>query len=539
MDTFIRHGFGFLFDQLGLKQHFWSRVLRLPIQRKSASQPEDLAIHFRLALEELGPTFVKIGQLLSTRPDLLPPPFIAELTKLVDTVPPEPWDAIRTVLVRELGQAPEKVFSTIDPQPIGAASLAQVHAATLPDGQEVVVKVQRPDIIPVIETDLEILSILAARAQATSLGKIYDFVSIADDFSFTLQNELDYRLEGRNADRFRRNFAGEAHVCVPKVYWDFSTRRMLVLERLHGLKINDITALDAAGYDRHQLALQSTNMILKEVLEDGYFHADPHVGNYMVLPGKMIGVVDFGKVGYLGNRDRLNLIRLYIVCAEIDAEGIVDQLTRMGAVGDIVDRNGLVFDFNRLLNKYHGMPLKDIRAQELINEFTAICFRYHLRLPSTWWLLGKTIVMLEGLGLRLDPDFDTFAVAEPYVKRLMKQLILPDVGLGSTLVMDSVNWRDLIHRLPRAAYRMIERMEQNEPLHMEINDTDRILTKLDRLATRLSLSVLVAAFIIGLPMLAPLTTPGSLLRWLVMMGPVPVIGAGLWLFVSLLSTPRK
>ena len=299
-----------------------------------------------------------------------------------------------------------------------------------------------------IETDIEILSRLAARAQNTSLGKIYDFVGMADDFSFTLVNELDYRLEGRNADRFRRNFAEQPHLCIPKVYWEFSTRRVLVLERLHGLKINDIPALDAAGYDRHQLALHCTNMIIKEVLEDGFFHADPHVGNYMVLPGEMIGVVDFGKVGYLNNRDRLNLIQLYIVCVEMDAEGIVDQLIRMGAVQEDVDRNGLVYDFNRLLNKYHGMPLKDIRAQELIDEFTAISFHHHLRLPGTWWLLGNTIVMLEGLGLQLDPDFDTFATAEPYVKRLMKQLILPEAGLGPTILMDSVNWRDFMHRLP-------------------------------------------------------------------------------------------
>ena len=507
--------------------------------KKSASQPEDLAIRFRLALEELGPTFVKFGQLLSTRPDILPPIFIAELTKLVDNVPPEPWEEIRTVLIRELGKEPEKVFATIDPQPIAAASLAQVYAATLPDGQEVVVKVQRPDIVTVIQTDLEILSRLAARAQTTSLGKIYDFVGIADNFSFTLLNELDYRLEGRNADRFRSNFAEQSQLCIPKVYWEFSTRRILVLERLHGLKINDIPALDAAGYDRHQLALLSTNMIVKEVLEDGFFHADPHVGNYMVLPGEMIGIVDFGKVGYLNNRDRLNLIQLYIVCVEMDADGIVDQLIRMGTMRENVDRNGLVYDLNRLLNKYHGMPLKDIRAQELINEFTAISFHHHLKLPGTWWLLGNTIVMLEGLGLRLDPDFDTFAVAEPYVKRLMKQLILPEAGLGPTILMDSVNWRDFMHRLPRVGQRMIERMERNEPFHMEIKDTDRILSKLDRLATRLSLSVLVAAFIIGLPMLAPLTAPDSQLRWLVVMSPIPVIGAGLLLIISLLSTPRK
>ena len=538
-DTFIRHGFGFLFDQLEPEQHLRSRVLRLPPQRKSASQPADLAIHFRLALEELGPTFVKFGQLLSTRPDLLPPPFLAELTKLVDTVPAEPWEAIRAVLTRELGQEPETMFATIDPHPIAAASLAQVHAATLPDGQEVVVKVQRPNIIPVIETDLEILSILAERAQATSLGKVNDFIGIANDFSFTLRNELDYRREGRNADRFRRNFEDESYLYIPNVYWEFSTSHVLVLERIHGIKVNNIAVLDTAGYDRHRVALHSTSMIIKEVLEDGFFHADPHAGNYMVLPGEVIGAVDFGQVGYVSDKDRLNLIRLYIVCVEMDADAIVDQLIRIGAVAGDIDRNGLVYDVNRLLNKYYGASLKDIRAQEIIDEFTALTFRHHIRLPATWWLLAKTIVMLEGLGLRLDPDFDVFAVAEPYVKRLMKQLVLPESGFGRSLLMESINWRDLMHRLPRLGQRMIERIERNEPFAMEIKDTNRMLSRLDQLATRLSLSVLVAAFIIGMPMLIPLTAPGSLPRWLIMMALIPVIVAGFWLAISLLRTPGK
>jgi ubiquinone biosynthesis protein len=323
-DTFIRHGFGFLFHQLETNQPSWGRALWLPSQRKTTSQPEDPATHFRLALEELGPTFVKFGQILSTRPDLLPPAYIAELGKLVDTVPGERWEAIRAVMTRELGQEPEKVFATIDPQPIGAASLAQVHAATLPDGQEVVVKVQRPDIILTIETDLEILSGLAERAQTTSLGKRYDFVGVVDDFA-----------------------------------------------------------------------------------------------------------------------------------------------------------------------------------------------------------------------LRLNPDFDVFAVAEPYVRGLMKHLVLPDAGSGRTILVDSVNWRDLLHRLPRVGQRMMERIERNQPFHIQIKDTDRALVKLDQLATRLSLSLLVAAFIIGLPLLLPLTAPGSLPRWLIMMALIPVIVAGLWFVNSLLSTPRK
>jgi len=231
--VFIHHGFGLIFNQLGLE---WRQALRHSNRRGIPPPSEDLAIHFRLALEELGPTFVKLGQILSTRPDLLPPAYMVELTKLQDTVPPESWEAIRELLINELGHEPEEIFASIDPQPLAAASLAQVHAATLQGGQEVVVKVQRPGINSVIDTDLELLSALARRAQATPLGKSYDFIRIVDDFCYTLRNELDYCREGRNADRFRENFAGESHLYIPRVFWDFSTQRVLVLERIRGIK---------------------------------------------------------------------------------------------------------------------------------------------------------------------------------------------------------------------------------------------------------------------------------------------------------------
>ncbi len=534
--AFVRHGFGFLFDQLGPQWQSLRQVLRLPIRRSVSTLPEDLAIHFRLALEELGPTFVKFGQILSTRPDLLPLAYIAELSKLQDAVPPEPWEAIRDLLTQELGREPEKVFATIDPQPMAAASLAQVHAATLPGGQEVVIKVQRPGITTMIDTDLEILSFLAVRAQATPLGKVYDFASIADEFAFTLRNELDYHREGRNADRFRENFAGEPHLYIPQVYWDFSTRRVLVLERIHGIKINDIPALEAAGYDRHQVALHSARIIIKETLEDGFFHADPHPGNYNVLPGEVIGAMDFGMVGYLRNRERLDLIRFYLFAVALDADGIVEQLVRIGAVGAEFDRIGLARDISRLLNRFYALPLKDIRASEVIEEIMPVAFRYHLRLPRELWLLGKTLTMMEGVGLLLDPEFDMFEVAQPFIKRLTLHLVMPNEGWGRAVLLDGANWGELFKRLPRVGSLMLERLERNELFQLNIKGADRIMGRLDRLATRLTLSVLVAALIIGLAMLVPLTAPGSLIQWVIVIGFISAVGLVVWLFISILRT---
>jgi len=531
--VFFRHGFGFAFDQLGPEWHSLRRVLRLPARKKLPTPPEDLALHFRLALEELGPTFIKFGQILSTRPDLLPPAYIFELSKLQDTVPPAPWEMIREVLIRELGREPEQVFMTIDPQPMAAASLAQVHVATLPNGHEVVVKVQRPGIIAVIDTDLEILSSLAVRAQATQLGKIYDFVGMADDFAFTLRNELDYRREGRNADRFRENFTGEFHLYIPHVYWDFSSQHVLVLERIYGIKIDDIPALDAANYDRHRVALHSARVIIKEVLEDGFFHADPHPGNFNVLPGEVIGAMDFGMVGYLKDRDRLDLIQLYLVAIALDADGIVDQLIRMGAAGAEVDRAGLARDIGRLLNKYYTLPLKDIRAREVVEEIMPIAFHHHLRLPGDLWLLGKTLAMLEGVGLQLDPDFDMFAVAQPFVRRLVWHMATPNSGWARAALLGGANWGELLNRLPRAGNRMLERIERDEPFKIHLDDTDRIMNKLDRLLTRLSLSILVGSLIIGLAFLVTNTSPNNWVQWVIIGGLVAIISLGIWLFISL------
>ncbi len=535
---FARHGFGFLFNRPN--QRAWFRVPWRSSQEEVPSQVDNLAVHFRLALEEAGPTFVKFGQILSTRADLLPLSFIAELGKLVDSVSPEPWDVIHTLLTRELGQEPEKLFVSIDPQPMASASLSQVHAAVLPDGQEVVIKVQRPNINVVIDTDLEILSSLAARAQTTSLGKVSDFTGIADDFSFTLRNELDYQREGRNADRLRESFAKDTGLLyIPKVYWELSTRQVLVMERINGIKISDIPALDAAGYDRHQVALNSASATVKQVLEDGFFHADPHSGNYLILPGEVIGLVDFGKVGYLRDKDRIDLIRLMLAAVEMDVDGLIDQLARMGAVREDVDRHRLAYDLHRFLNKYNGTPIKYIRARELIDEITAITFRHHLRLPSTWWLVGQTIVMLEGIGLQLDPDFDVFKAAEPHIQRLMPKLFLPHDGWIRSLLMDGANWGELLHRLPRVGNRMLERLERNEGFRMELKDADHILGRVDRLVTRLALSVLVAAFVIALPILLQLTAPGSLPRWLILISLIPILGTAIWLGVSLLNTPKK
>jgi ubiquinone biosynthesis protein len=532
-----RHGFGELLDLLGAAPVFpLARALR---RRPSLGPPQRL----RMALEELGPTFVKLGQVLSTRPDLLPPAYIAELARLQDTVPPAPWEPVRAQLEAELGAPVEKVFATLDPEPIAAASLAQVHAATLPDGAEVVVKVQRPDIEATINVDLDILADVARLLQTrTPLGELYDLPGIVEEFAATLRAELDFYREGHNADRFRANFADEPYLYIPKVYWEYTTRRVLVMERIRGIKIDDIAALDAAGYDRYRIGLHAARMVIKEVLEDGFFHADPHPGNFFVMPGEVIGAMDFGMVGYLSRRTRTDLVRLYVAAIQLDEEAVVDQLVRMGVVGGAVDRMGLQHDIGRLLRKYAGLPLKAIRAWDMVEEAMPIAFRHHLRLPSELWLLGKTLAMMEGVGLKLVPDFDMFAVSRPYVQRFMREMASPRAWMPS-LIRGMGDWAQLLDMLPRTGMQLLTRAERGElEVSLRHQELGRALVYLDRLANRLALSILLAALIVGLALLVPafhLAERGGLITALVILGFALASLLGLWLVISILRSGRR
>lgn len=529
--VFVRHGFGSFVEHLELEK----RVPLPPRLLKTETiSHHSTAEHLRLAFQELGPTFVKLGQIISTRPDLLGPDFVEELSKLQDSVPPDSWEDVRGVLVDELGSDFDQIFESIEPQPLAAASLAQVHLANLKSGDEVVVKIQRPNILKVIDTDLEILKDLASLAQRTTWGEVYNPVEMVEEFSYTLHNELDYRREGRNAERFRANFSDEEYLYIPKIYWEYTTRRVLIMERLQGTKVDDISALDLAGCDRKQVAMNAGRIIVKEVLQDGFFHADPHAGNFVVMSGKVIGAMDFGMVGELTERDRKRLIQLYINAVTFDVESLVDELVRMNAVRISVDRTRLSRDLDRLLNRFAGRSLKEIRSQEVIDELIKLSSRHHLTIPANLWLLGKTLVMMEGVGLRLDPDFDIFAVSKPYVDHLKRQIWLPNREWGETLLRKGSDWAGLVDQLPRTGRHILEKFDRDELFLIGLKDLDRILNGLGRLVNRLSFSIMIAGLVISLATILSVTATGSPLYILLVVGFLATFGLAIWLLISIL-----
>ncbi len=531
-----KHGLGALVDQLSLAAY-----LRLP---KRASQPEvaeqerlTIPQRLRMAVEELGPTFIKFAQILSTRPDLIPPAYLTELIRLQDTVPPAPWELVKARIEDELGPL-DQVFASFETQPVAAASLGQVYSARLQSGEEVVVKVRRPGIEEVVDVDLEILRDLAQwAAKHTPLSEFYELPEIIEDFAHTLRNEMDYLSEGQNADRFRRNFVNETALYVPRVYWDHTTEKVLTLERISGIKINDIVALDAARIDRHQVALNSARIIIKSMLEDGFFHADPHPGNFFVMDNAVIGAMDFGMVGSLSPWDREHLIRLYLAAVQLDAREIVDELIYVGAAPPHIGRAGIEREMQRLLVKYYGRSLKEIQARQLVHEVTPIAFQYHLHLPSQWWLLGKTLGMMEGLGLQLDPDFDIFEVSQPYVRKLLWQMVSPRKWAGK-MARGMLDWSDLWADLPQRGSRLLDQVEKGE-LQFMLNprELDKILNHLDRRSNRVTVSVLVAALIISLGLLIAASAPGE--AWgsrLSVVGLAVAAALCLWLLLSILRS---
>jgi ubiquinone biosynthesis protein len=536
VNTLARHGFGSFLEYTKVTRH-----LTLPRQllRQRPSASHSPAEHLRLALEELGPTFIKLGQMLSTRPDLLPPDFVTELSKLHDAVPPTPWEEIRDVLVEELGKPPEEIFAGIDMQPLGSASLAQVHAATLRTGPsatpapQVVIKVQRPNIEATIDADLEIMNDLATLAQHTPMGEVYNPVEVVAEFAFTLHNELDYRREGHNADHFRANFANEPKIYIPAVHWRYTTRRVLVMERIHGIKIDDLAALDAAGCNRHELAMNAARIVVKEILEDGFFHADPHPGNFMVMQGGVIGAMDFGMVGHLTDANRLDLIRLYVAAVRQDSDALVEQLIRMCSMTGKVDRPALNRDVCRFLGKYQGASFKDIRAAEAVQEIVEIAFRHHLHMPGDLWLVSKTMGMMEGMGLQLDPDFDILGVSKPFADALVKNLWSPKVW-GPEMISGVEAWGHLLTDLPRVGVNLLRNLDRGEvPINMSMDMPKPLMDRVDRLITRLSLSILLAAFIVGIALVVPIASSNNVLLTMAIVGFVVVLALGVGLVISI------
>lgn len=504
--TLARHGLGWLVLELGLGRLLPFRRLR----RKGATTGPE---HFRLALEDLGATFIKLGQILSTRPDMLPPEYVAEFSKLQDHAPPVPFERIAALIEEELGAPPDTIFHAFDREPVASASIGQVHNAELEDGTKVVVKVQRPGVHEIAARDLDIMADLARlAAQRTQWGQYYDIEGWMREFDFTLRNEFDYKIEAANAEQFRREFEGDRALYVPLVYRRFSTSRVLTLERLEGIKISNVEAIEEAGIDRQRLAKENTRILLTMLFDYGFFHADPHAGNFFVLEDGRMGLMDFGMVGFLDAYLKDTLLRVVLALTSQDADRLVDELLVLGIAQDNIQRFTLRQDVQHLMRRYTHRPLREIAAAAAFQDLMNVARRHRLRLPAELVLTAKVMGMAEGIARQLDPEFEVLSYAEPYVRRFWLQSFSPSrrAQQAKETMLDML---DLTSTVPRNVRRILRQSEQGAfQLRVRTDPSPESMRQIQRAANRVAFSVLTAALIVGSGLLMLVYDPAGA-RW--------------------------
>ncbi|MBA4260672.1 MAG: ubiquinone biosynthesis protein UbiB [Comamonadaceae bacterium] len=498
LGVLIRHGFGDSVRRLGLADRLERAGHALKWEHAADLARLEPPVQLRLTLEELGPTFVKFGQILAGRADLLGPEYIAEFEKLHSHVPAVPLEQLRPQLCEDLGGQPEAVFARFDVEPLAAASIAQVHRAMLHDGSEVVVKIRRPGISDTIAADLRLLARLAALAEAELPAlKPYRPRQLVRELARSLQRELDLASECRSAERIASNLAAMPWIVVPKVHWAHTKERVNVQDYVGGVPGHDLARLDAHALDRGLLARRGAQAVLKMIVEDGFFHADPHPGNVFYLQDNRIAFIDFGMVGRLSVRRREELLQLLLGLVERNPQTVADVLLDWTGDDHGVNLGQLETEIETFVDQYHGTPLAELNLGQMLADVTTILREHHLGLPSDMALLIKAFITLEGMGRSLDPEFHMTTEALPMLKRVVRARYQPKVVAGRA-------WQMLrralavAEQLPGDVSRLLRNARRGR-LHVgiDIAHLKRVGDQIDRAANRLTMALVIAALIIG------------------------------------------
>jgi ubiquinone biosynthesis protein len=496
-EILARNGLGMLLDQTE-----FGRFLPRGWRRRAEKADQEmrrlsLAERVRHTLEDLGPTYIKLGQLLSGRGDLLPPGFADELTKLLDAAPAFSYEEVVQQITRELGKPPEEIFSTFDRTPVAAASIGQVHRAVLPNGDRVVIKVQRPNIEQMIQSDLDLLMRQASFWERRSeTARRYTPTEIVEELGYALKNELDYKIEAQSIDRFYQAYSNEPNIRIPKVYWEYTTRRVIVMEEIQGTKLTELDRLKRDGYDLAAIAEIGTDFYLKQIFEDGFFHADPHPANIMVI-GNQIALLDFGMVAFLSQRLREDLGDMLVGVITQNTEQVITVMVRMGVVTRATDLRELERDLQRMLARYLGLPLQQMDVAQILSEIFSVAFMHHIRLPSDFAMLIRTILILNGVGTQLDPHYRLIQALEPFVRQLVQdKLSIKRIGANALRTLESLN--TLAQRFPTRLDDLWDQLDDgNLTVGVSVRDLKMIIQRVDRIANRLAFALIVAALIIG------------------------------------------
>jgi ubiquinone biosynthesis protein len=509
----VRHGFGYFFEAHKLSDLLPGRSAEERLADVAADQGAASSArgqHLREVLDELGPTFVKFGQLLSTRPDVVPPDIVIELRGLQDDVRPFPFEQAERVIEEELGNTLERLFLDFEPAPVAAASIGQVHRATLPNGRRVAVKVQRPGAPQKIEADLGLL--YQAARLARERIRALDFVDarqLVDEFARSIRKELDYRQEARNAENFHRHFAGHPHVRVPKVYWQYTRPRVLTLEWIDGIQLADLDLVTTTLEERREIAYRITEAWMTMIFRHGFFHGDPHPAN-ILLPTQAgaIGLVDFGAVGTLTDDDMTKLTGLFIDAANENLEQIPKRLADLG-VRYPKDREGeFLAEIRELYYRYYGASLSEVDPIQVIREGFQLIYSMNLHLPARFLLLDRTLATLASVGAELYPDFNVFEVARPYARDLMLERFAPQ-RVARRARREAIRYAQVLAEAP---YQFHDFMEEIRDGQIEVGfrhkGLDEFMGKLDVAFNRLVIALIVVGGLIGSSIIGIFATAG-------------------------------
>ncbi len=538
IDTLIKYGFGYFVDQMGIRS-FGSYRSRLKGRFDRGGATSTRPERARQVLEELGPTYVKFGQLISMRQDLIPVEYAREFVKLQNDVQPFPFEEVRIVVEQEFGARIEDIFEEFDEISIAAASIGQVHRAKLKGGTDVVVKVQRPGIRDVVDADIDILYSIAAFAEEHLQGaKLYNPVDIVDELSRSIHSEMDYIQEARNIERFSTNFGDDPHIYVPKVYWEYTGVHVLTMEFVEGVKCDDIDTIKRYGVKPYDIAEYTASAFMKQVFEDGFFHADLHSGNVFLLKNGKLALLDFGMVGYISNDMKSLLIDLLISTVEGDVVRYVEVLSQFGMLPDNFDIRTFKGDYDVLMNKYYGRSLKQVDTPTAISEMIGLMRKYQIKVPPNVALLFKGIMTLNGFTLQLYPDFNVTLVAEPYAKKIMKDRVSPG-NLARSFSKDVWYLSHLFQKAPLQLSHILDIAEKGYlNLRFEHRGMDRIVGEINAASNRLSFSFIISAIIVGSSLI--IQTGMEPHVWGVpLMGVMGFVIAGLlglWLVIYILRT---
>ncbi|MEK6560436.1 MAG: AarF/ABC1/UbiB kinase family protein [Nitrospirota bacterium] len=538
LNTLIKYGFGYIIERLNL-QGYVSLGKRIFRTTDREVIPRNTAERFRLVLEELGPTFIKFGQILSLRRDILSEEFVQELQKLQDSVPPFPVEQAREEIFSEFGKHVEKLYSYFDDKPLAAASIGQVHRARLLDGRDVVVKIQRPGIKGTIETDISILLTLARLINRyIPEAKLYDPVGMVEEFSQSIRKELDFRIEGRSADRFRTMFEDSKSVFIPEVLWEISGCHILTIEYAPGKRI---TETDGDALYRHTLAKLFSDSYLVQIFEHGFFHADPHPGNVFVLDDGRICFHDFGIMGRLDDEMMDNLAGLFLAVIDKDIVRLMDIYLETGIVIGEFDQKALKKDMREFMEGYYDVPLKDFSFAEFVNGLISLGRRHHVKIPTDMLLFGKAFMTVESIVRTLDPEFNLVENMRPYTQQLLRKKLFEPARIYRDMVKIGLEMSSLLRGLPRELHHIFKRIREGRiEIEVRHEKLEGLEQHIDKASNRLSFSLIIASIIVGSSIIMQ-TQIGPLLLGYPLIGVVGYLVAGflgLWLVWAIIRSGR-